>query len=135
MLVHDLGTPEVPLLLHQSILAVYFHAKFWDIQVAVAGLLPAPLVPALIGAACLTALVFSARKLNRLTQDSRLWRVWQALMAVIGIITVPQVLWGTFTGSHSLVPAILASIPGEFMITITAIMLYLDVVELRICDC
>jgi hypothetical protein len=81
-------------------------------QVAAAGRLPAHLTPALVAALCLSSFVFLARVTEHLPSNARAWKMWQALMAVIGIITVPQVLWGTFTGSHSLIPAALASLPG-----------------------
>jgi hypothetical protein len=69
-------------------------------------------VGVLVAALVLSVLVFAARVTEVLPKSSPMWRAWQALMAVIGIITVPQILWVTFTGSHSLLPGIISAVPG-----------------------
>jgi hypothetical protein len=82
-------------------------------QMVWAGHLPHTFAQMLSVAATATAAMVAARLLlqqSAVTENA--WHAWQALLAVIGLVTVPQVLAGTFFGTQSLWPAYIAAVPG-----------------------
>lgn len=82
-------------------------------QMALAGHLPPVLTQGLALAAASTLGMLVLRFAFsgwRLTQNA--WHAWQALLAIIGVVTVPQVLAGTFLGVQTLWPAYLSAVPG-----------------------
>jgi hypothetical protein len=83
------------------------------VQLAWAGHLPGALLPMLVVAAICTAAVVSVRVVASQHPTTRkVWRVWQAITAIVGVVIVPQVLAGTFFGVTSLWPASIATAPG-----------------------
>lgn len=82
-------------------------------QLSLAGQLPSGMLPGLVVAALTTAVVMALRLLAwRQPVVHRVWRYWQALTGIAGIVVVPQALAAAFFGVRSLWPASLATAPG-----------------------
>ena len=76
-------------------------------QLAWAGQLPATWTPYLVIAAAVTAAMVAARVIApRVRASEKAWHVWNALLGVVGLVTVPQVLAGTFFGIGNLWPCL-----------------------------
>ena len=83
------------------------------LQMALAGHLPPMLAQGLALAAASTLAMLVLRfafSSWRLTKSA--WHAWQALLAIIGVVTVPQVLAGTFFRVQNLWPAYVSAVPG-----------------------
>jgi hypothetical protein len=83
------------------------------VQMAWAGQLPAVFTRPLVLAAASTIVMITLRNVaHSQPLTGKAWHAWQALLAIIGLVTVPQVLAGTFFGITSLWPAYTAAVPG-----------------------
>ena len=64
-------------------------------------------------AAVATAAMVASRVLApRMRATQQAWHAWNALLGIIGLVTVPQVLAGTFFGIDNLWPAYVSAAPG-----------------------
>ena len=82
-------------------------------QLAWAGQLPAAWTPYLVIAAAVTTAMVAARVIApRMRASEKAWHAWNALLGVVGLVTVPQVLAGTFFGIDNLWPAYVSAVPG-----------------------
>lgn len=89
-------------------------------QIWLAGILPHALGYTLVGAAMLTAGINLGLCKGWVTREARLWRAWQALTALAGLVVLPQVLWSTFVSSGTIAPALVAGVLGLGLIGLDA---------------
>jgi hypothetical protein len=57
-------------------------------------------------------MVAARRAASRVRATEQAWHVWSALLGIIGLVTVPQVLAGTFFGINTMWPAYVSAVPG-----------------------
>eukprot|EP00850_Spirogloea_muscicola_P015358 SM000117S25478 [mRNA] locus=s117:61601:64802:- [translate_table: standard] len=109
LLSYFIGKDERSATLVQSIGAISGYAVIT--QIYLAGYMP-PAAYYGVTVGLVLALVVNVLKQVKLLPIS-VWRVWQNFIGVGGVTLLPQVLWVTFTGYNTPVPAIIAAISGR----------------------
>jgi len=82
-------------------------------QVFIAGYFPSQVFWPLAGIICIGVTLGSLKLLKLL--DEKWWRLWQSVLGVIGLATLPQTMWAAFAHQPSVYPALIGAAVGGLL--------------------